>query len=380
MRATHRKNNKSAMTRLPDPSQKIADESEEERVSRLLTGLSAMAIVFLFGIGAKAWFATHTTHAVVLWFFAALVATNMLTFARNGNRQQQKVGMIAIVGLLFGYLIVTGGESNTGPLWFYVFPPLLFYLTDLKTGTAVLLFCCLLAVVVFQFPQLPLVTAEYTTDFKIRFFATLTFESIFCFVLEASRLKARNELMDLARAHEHAARTDELTGLSNRRDMQHRLNEEYSRYRRSGHHFSIALIDLDLFKHINDEFGHDAGDEVLRRFARLMQGVIRQTDVAARWGGEEFLILLPDTSLLQALTLAERLRSETANTEFTFDGQHLPITISAGVCSIAKAGSVTELLKQADVHLYSAKEDGRNRIAPRVRTTATEKASPGAKA
>lgn len=370
MRLTHRKNNKSAMTRLPAPSQTIAETSDEERVSRLLTGLSAMAILFLLGIGTKAWFATHTTHAGALWFFAALVATNMLVHAWNGNRQQQKVGMIAIVGMLFGYLIVTGGESNTGPLWFYVFPPLLFYLTDLKTGTAVLLFCYLLAVVVFQFPQLPLVTAEYTTDFKIRFFATLTFESIFCFVLEASRLKARNELMALARAHEHAARTDELTGLSNRRDMQHRLNEEYSRYRRSGHHFSIALIDLDLFKHINDDYGHDAGDEVLRRFSDLMQTMIRQTDVAARWGGEEFLILLPDTSLLQALTLAERLRSEVADAEFTFAGKRLPITISAGICSIAKAGSVDELLKQADIHLYNAKEDGRNRIAPRVRTRA----------
>ncbi|MBL3555894.1 MULTISPECIES: GGDEF domain-containing protein [Marinobacter] len=368
------------MTRLPDPSQTIANASDEERVSRLLTGLSAMAILFLLGIGAKAWFAGHTTHAGALWFFAALVATNMLIYAWNGNRQQQKVGMIAIVGLLFGYLIVTGGESNTGPLWFYVFPPLLFYLTDLKTGTAVLLFCCLLAVVVFQFPQLPLVTAEYTTDFKIRFFATLTFESIFCFVLEASRLKARNELMELARAHEHAARTDELTGLSNRRDMQHRLNEEYSRYRRSGHHFSVALIDLDLFKHINDEYGHDAGDEVLRRFSGLMQTVIRQTDVAARWGGEEFLILLPDTSLLQALTLAERLRSEVANAEFAFAGKRLPITISAGICSIAKASSVNELLKQADIHLYNAKEDGRNRIAPRVRTSTTEQTSPRTRA
>lgn len=368
------------MSRLPEASQDIADESEEARVARLLTGLSAMAILFLLGIGAKAWFATHTTHAGVLWFFAALVALNMLAYAHSGNRQHQKAGMIVIVGLLFGYLVVTGGESNTGPLWFYVFPPLLFYLTDLKTGTAVLLLCCLLAAVVFQFPDLPWVTAEYTTDFKIRFFATLTFESLFCFVLEASRLKARSELMELARAHEYAARTDELTGLSNRRDMQHRLNQEFSRYQRSGHHFSVALIDLDLFKRINDEYGHDAGDEVLREFSELIRRVIRQTDVAARWGGEEFLVLLPDTSLLQALTLAERLRAEVASTPFTFSGKRLPVTVSAGVCSIAKTGTVAELLKQADVHLYSAKEDGRNRIAPRVRTPSGESVSsvPGA--
>jgi diguanylate cyclase (GGDEF)-like protein len=364
------------MARLLQPSHQIADESEEARVSRLLTGLSTMAVLFLLAIGGKAWFSTHHTHSLVLWTFGAFVVANMLMFARTGNRARQKGGLISIIGLLFGYLIMSGGESNTGPLWFYVFPPLLFYLTDLKTGTAVLLFCALVAAIVFEFPELPIVTAEYGTDFKIRFFATLTFESILCFVLEASRLNAQKELMDLAQAHETASRTDELTGLSNRRDMQHRLNEEFSRYQRSGHHFSVALIDLDLFKNINDKYGHDAGDQVLRDFASIMQSVIRQTDVASRWGGEEFLVLLPDTSLLQALTLAERLRQKVSQHEFSLAGEVMPVTISAGICSIAKTGSIDELLKQADVYLYSAKESGRNRIAPRVKTQDSEATVP----
>ncbi|AOY89728.1 GGDEF domain-containing protein [Marinobacter salinus] len=356
------------MTVTTSTSHQAAGAREEAQVSRLLTWLSIMAISFLIGIGSKAWFAGHHTHAWVLWSFVLLVAANMAYFAKSGNRSRQIGGLLSVVGLLFMYLIASGGESNTGPLWFYVFPPLLFFLTDLKTGTAVLLFCYLIAVIVFQFPGLPLITAEYSMDFKIRFFATLTFESILCFVLEASRLKARNELVELAENHEYAAKTDELTGLSNRRDMQNRLLSEFSRYQRSGHHFSIVLIDLDLFKSINDQFGHDAGDDVLRTFSALMQTIIRQTDIAARWGGEEFLILLPDTSLLQALTLAERLRSETARTVFSFRDSRLPVTISAGVCSIAKACSVDDLLKQADVNLYSAKEAGRNRIAPRVRS------------
>ena len=80
----------------------------------------------------------------MLWSFIGLIAVNMLHFASTGNRARQKAGMIVIVGLLFTYLIASGGESNTGPLWFYVFPPLLFYLTDLKTGTAVLLFFAVL--------------------------------------------------------------------------------------------------------------------------------------------------------------------------------------------------------------------------------------------
>ena len=360
------------MPHSPSSGQLAVGEREDVQDSRLLTWLSATAIVFLMGIGTKAWFAGHTAHAWVLWSFIGLIALNMLYFASTGNRARQKTGMIVVVGLLFTYLIASGGESNTGPLWFYVFPPLMFYLTGLKTGTAVLLLYFLIAIVVFQFPGLPLVTAEYSMDFKIRFFAALTFESIFCFVLEARRQKAHNELLVLAETHERAARTDELTGLANRREIQHRLTMEFSRYQRSGHHFSIALIDLDLFKQINDRFGHDAGDEVLRQFAELMRTVIRQADVAARWGGEEFLVLLPDTSLLQALTLAERLRSEVAKHSFRFRDQDLPVTISAGVCSIAKAGSLDDLLRHADLNLYNAKECGRNRIAPRVRSQESE--------
>ena len=348
-----------------------AQEREGEQVSRILTWLSFAAILSLAGLATKAWYSGHYNHALILVAFIVPVLTNMAWFAFTGNRDAQKIGLLVIVSVLFTYLIASGGEGNTGPLWFYVFPPLLFFLTNLKTGTMILLLVYLVAMIVFQFPSLPFVLAEYESDFKIRFFVTLTFESIFCFVLEASRLKARNELLDLALAQEHAAKTDELTGLSNRRDILNRLAEEFSRYQRSGHHFSVALIDLDLFKNINDQYGHDAGDAALNQFAELVQAVIRQTDVAARWGGEEFLLLLPDTSLIPALTLAERLRSEVAKHSFHFQGQELPVTMSAGVCSISQTDSIDSMLRQADLQLYSAKSAGRNRIAPRVRSQDT---------
>jgi len=353
-------------------------EREDAQVSRVLTWLSLAAVLCLFGIGSKAWYSGHSHHALTLWAFIFPVLANMIWFARTGNRDVQKTVLLIVVSALFTYLIASGGESNTGPLWFYVFPPLLFFLTNLKTGTMILLLVYLVAVIVFQYPSLPFVLAEYSSDFKIRFFVTLTFESIFCFVLEASRLKARNELLDLAQTHEHASKTDELTGLSNRRDILNRLSEEFSRYQRSGHHFSTVLIDLDLFKNINDQYGHSAGDEALKQFAKLVQSVIRQTDVAARWGGEEFLLLLPDTSLIPALTLAERLRSEVARNHFSFHGQSLPITMSAGVCSIAQADSIGTMLKQADMQLYSAKAAGRNRIAPRVRSNTDTQSAPSA--
>ena len=356
------------MTRDSSSGYQATREREDVQISRVLTWLSLAAALCLCSIGAKAWFSGHNNHAVTLWAFVLPVLANMIWFARTGNRDVQKGGLLIIVSVLFTYLIASGGESNTGPLWFYVFPPLLFFLTNLKTGTMILLLVYLVAVVVFQYPNLPFVLGEYESDFKIRFFVTLTFESIFCFVLEASRLKARNKLLALALTHEHAAKTDELTGLSNRRDILNRLSEEFSRYQRSGRHFSIALIDLDLFKNINDQYGHNAGDAALKQFSNLVRSVIRQTDVAARWGGEEFLVLLPDTSLIPALTLAERLRAEVAKASFSFHGQNLPITMSAGVCSIAQIDSIDSMLKQADTQLYSAKAAGRNRIAPRVRS------------
>lgn len=354
------------MSQLIQARYQSAAEEEEVRVAKVLTWLSLMAVLFLVGFGVKSYSAGNLTHTYAQWIFAGVLGLNLLIHWRTGNRKLFKGAILVIVALLFGYLVSSGGESNTGPLWLYVFPPLLFYVTSLKAGSAMIVGFLVYSVVVFQFPGLPFVTTEYDSDFKLRFFSTIMFESVFCFTLDASRRKTRNELMDLALMHEQAARTDELTRLSNRRDMQQRLTMEFARYQRSGHYFSIVLVDLDLFKGINDNFGHNAGDAVLRQFSRILRNVVRTTDLAARWGGEEFLILLPDTSLLQALTLAERLREEVAQTQFIFEDERLSVTISAGVSSVTQSDSINHLLRQVDMNLYDAKQGGRNRIAPAV--------------
>ncbi len=342
-------------------------EGEESRVAWVLWWLSLTAIAFLAAIGLKAWYSGHHAYGDSLYLFAAMILGNMAIYRRTGNRTLHKWGLLSIVAILFGYLIADGGESNTGPLWFYVFPPLVFYLTSLRVGLILTSACLLFAAVVFRFPNLPFVVAHYSGDFQLRFFATLLFETIFCFVLDYSRRSARNELVEMAGLYERAARTDELTELSNRRDMTQNLNQEFSRYERSGNHFSVILVDLDHFKHINDEFGHDAGDFVLTEFSRLLKSTCRQSDLPSRWGGEEFLLLLPDTSLLQALAMAERLRRLIELQDFVYRQQRIPVTLSAGVCSISQSSSIEQLLKQADINLYEAKMKGRNQIVPRVR-------------
>ncbi|GBO56456.1 diguanylate cyclase/phosphodiesterasewith PAS/PAC sensor [Pseudanabaena sp. lw0831] len=158
-----------------------------------------------------------------------------------------------------------------------------------------------------------------------------------------------------------AANTDVLTHLLNRRAMMHQLEIAMNQFYRSDRTFAIILIDVDFFKRVNDVYGHDGGDMVLIHLAQILQTKMRKADSASRWGGEEFLILLPDTTLDQAHELAERLRSyvETNPTP-----SNIQITISLGIAVIRQHGnSVESLITAADHALYAAKKNGRNLVA-----------------
>ncbi|MCS7173275.1 MAG: GGDEF domain-containing protein [Armatimonadetes bacterium] len=154
------------------------------------------------------------------------------------------------------------------------------------------------------------------------------------------------------------ANTDPLTGLLNRRGIFAAFDIEAERHRRYGHPLSVVLFDVDHFKRINDRHGHSAGDRVLVRVARIVQGVIRPADSLARWGGEEFLLLLPETPLEGAVDLAERLRREIA-----LQGTELgSITASFGVAEFHSSDNLGALVRRADAALYRAKERGRNAV------------------
>ena len=164
-----------------------------------------------------------------------------------------------------------------------------------------------------------------------------------------------------ARLHQvvqQQALTDELTGLANRRHFMVRLETELSRARRSGSPVAVLLSDLDDFKRVNDRFGHRAGDEVLKAFGRAVRRCVREVDVAARLGGEEFAVLLTETDSGGARRFAERLRSEFRNEEGLPDR----VTASFGISSYPVSGSAEELLVDADVCLYQAKARGKDSI------------------
>ncbi len=158
--------------------------------------------------------------------------------------------------------------------------------------------------------------------------------------------------------------TDGLTGLHNRRYLDTHLQTLVERARGRGRELSLLITDIDKFKAINDTHGHDAGDDVLREFAQRLRQNVRGMDLACRYGGEEFVIVMPDTSAQLALEVAERVRESVEEMAFVSGEKQLKVTTSVGVATLNRNSSddMKDLLKQADQALYEAKNSGRNRV------------------
>ena len=171
-----------------------------------------------------------------------------------------------------------------------------------------------------------------------------------------------SELKAAYKRIEELAELDELAGSSNRRCIMRMLEEEIARAGRSGSPCSIALIDLDWFKRINDAYGHPTGDEVLRTFSITMFANIRSTDRFGRYGGEEFLLVLPDMDTNGAARALDRLRAIIADLEWSAFSPGMKVTISAGVATLKPNETSDIFLARADSALYAAKAQGRNRI------------------
>jgi diguanylate cyclase (GGDEF)-like protein/PAS domain S-box-containing protein len=178
--------------------------------------------------------------------------------------------------------------------------------------------------------------------------------------LEAAVATRTASLTAANEALQRLSRTDVLTQLNNRLSANEHLRQAFLRMKRHGYTYAVLFIDIDRFKRINDTYGHETGDEVLRQLARVLQTAARATDFVARYGGEEFLVLLPDTTDAGALTLAEKIRQAVASQAFVVVGE---LTVSLGV-SVARGDDKNEeeAVHRADMALYRAKSEGRNRV------------------
>ena len=192
--------------------------------------------------------------------------------------------------------------------------------------------------------------------------------------LRLEELEQRNQLLEAEierlRVYKDYAYTDALTEIPNRRFYYERLLQEIARARRGNHSLALALVDLDLFKDINDEVGHRGGDQVLKFFSQFIRVNLRQEDILWRIGGDEYAMILPDTNTEKAALLFDRVRSKLDQIEISIDGRsRLTLSFSCGLAAFKPEYLPEDLIEEADHSLYSAKARGRNRVVSAAEAT-----------
>ncbi|PTT90572.1 GGDEF domain-containing protein [Pelomonas sp. HMWF004] len=319
---------------------------------------------------------THGERGLALWAWTAVCLSGMGAFyaaIRSGWSLRFADPSLTTPQISFAIGCAALGYAQAGSLRGIVFPVLslilMFGMFQLRARHAYALSLFALAVfgtvMSLMAVQRP---AAYPPAVEVGHFLMLACMLPAMAMLTARLSRIRRRLSEQRRELERAlvqlqaiATRDELTGLPNRRQMQALMDQELLRSQRNHHDFCIAVLDLDLFKHINDDHGHAAGDALLCAFAHTAQAALRATDVLARWGGEEFLVLLPDTATPPAIAGMERLREQIAAMQVAFGDATLQITVSIGLTTHRPGDTLAQTLERADTLLYRAKSEGRNR-------------------
>ena len=281
----------------------------------------------------------------------------------QGTGDTKKPSLVTSL-LIVAYVLVRlaiGDFDTYFFLWLYVLPSLCFFQLGPRAGLWVML--ALTTGIVFSlYGPFAWTLNRVPLSMKSVVLASWLATLAIAYLTELARADVEERLKKSLGMFARLASVDPLTNLLNRRALSEYLHWEWSRYKRSGTVFSVLLGDVDFFKKVNDTCGHDCGDAVLRMVADQFGSVVRGQDKVARWGGEEFFVLLPDTYREGAHLLAERLRQSIESAEVVFNGQKVKVTMSIGVQEISGLESLEALFLQVDAKLYQAKETGRNRV------------------
>jgi diguanylate cyclase (GGDEF)-like protein len=266
----------------------------------------------------------------------------------------------SIYAFIFASLIVTLVINYYSPLqslWMLLLIPavaIVFLSPTWKTTIVVgILGMILIIACEFLFHQEPMPYQD-----AVHLIVTGILEWIIFIVISFFQIKTARVIIELG----NFALTDPLTGIYNRRYLELYMEKIIPLFQEQEQTMTLIMFDVDHFKKINDTYGHHAGDMVLKKIVRVIKGVIRNSDVFVRIGGEEFIILLPNCSLEHGIKFAERIRKTVENTKFIYKGRRLFVTISIGVTEYTEGQDLKEFLEKADRALYQAKEMGRNKV------------------
>ncbi len=347
-----------------------------QRVRLAQAGLAtALMFASVLGMQYVVWLGDAPTVPVRWWTLLSL--GGLLVFfgaIRAGWTLELPDPSLTLHQMVYAIACAAGGYALAGPVRGAVFPVLMvilmFGMFQLSARAvaqvslyAVLLFGLVMLVMTYWQPQV------YTASVEAGHFLMLAtmLPAVSLLTARLSRIRERlqrgkNEIQ-AAMAHiQELATRDEITGLINRRHMLELLEQERQRCVRSGHTFCLAMLDIDNFKRINDQHGHDAGDEVLRSFAREARTVVRISDTLARWGGEVFVMMLTNTRAALGRAGVERLREHIAAYPRPVAGQVMGITLSAGLTEHIAGESIDAALERAERAMQDAKAAGSNRV------------------
>lgn len=259
-------------------------------------------------------------------------------------------------------LVFHSSQDGGSLLWHLIFPPLVVFCMGLRLGALIWGLYLVCITVVLYSPLQVYVNYDYPDGLLARFMIANILEFSAFWILEYVRNQAHVALLFNLDRMARYAYTDLLTGLGNRRDFQNHLDWVRAQAKRTGGNFSVALADLDHFKVVNDTHGHPVGDLVLKHCAEIISTSLRETDRLFRWGGEEFVLLMPNTSASEATMVAERVRANLEANRYGHEGKTVDLTISLGVESWENCNDIDILLCNADAMLYMAKSQGRNKV------------------
>lgn len=301
--------------------------------------------------------------SVPLALSAALVAGNVLIYTICRHRTFHRRAFMTLTTILLTYLTVRAVEDGSAIIWLFAYPPIVFYISEARVGVAT---CAmgLIGIILLFSPVAGLIHLDvpHSTSFRVTMVWALAFEMITCYILDRSRRRSKLGLLALASEFEYAAKHDALTGLANRREALVQLEAENERYLRNGRPFTALLADIDLFKKINDTYGHHVGDDLIVLAGNTFLDQCRKVDTVARWGGEEYLVLLAETGADEAVHIANRIREAIAEKAVMVEQKAVSCTASIGVATISGHESIDKLLQRSDEALYLAKARGRNQV------------------
>ena len=264
--------------------------------------------------------------------------------------------------LLGGYLLfnIMAPEGST-LFWFLLYPPMAMFCFGLRKGAIAFFLCMLTFSFILFSPVHHYLAQPLSFPVKVRFYLAMFGAFAFSLGIEYSRLQTRRVLGNTLARLEQDSLTDLLTGLGNRRSFYNYFSISFLCSSSCRHTFSLASVDIDHFKKINDTYGHEVGDKVLRHVSDLLSSQSRDSDRIYRWGGEEFLILMPITGPAQAKLVLERMRMGIQDTPCVGDnGERIFLTSSFGHCSSVVGENLDAKIAEADRCLYEAKRSGRN--------------------